>query len=188
MASSIRSAQVLGNSEQSYGLVSRLLHWLMVPLVWGLFGLGLYMTSLDYYHPWYHAAPWWHKSFGLLALLLLGLRFSWRMLQPRPRPLPSHAYWEILLARITHGMLYLLLLLICISGYLIATLKGQGIEFFDWLQVPAIIGPMEDPDDLLGQTHLWLAVALISLSLLHALAALKHHFVDRDPTLKRMLG
>ena len=176
------------NTTPTYSLVSRLLHWIMVPLVWGLFGLGLYMTSLDYYHAWYHAAPWWHKSFGLLVLALLVIRLGWRLIQGKPPPLANHAPWEVLAARITHALLYQLLLLICATGYLIATLKGQGIAFFGILEIPAIIESMEDPEDYIGRIHLWSAVILIILSLLHAVAALKHHFVDRDNTMKRMLG
>ena len=179
---------MLGNSAQAYGLASQLLHWLMVPLVWALFGLGLYMTSLDYYHPWYHAAPWWHKSFGLLTLMLLCIRFSWMLIQRKPLPLANHAPWEILAARITHALLYQLLLLVCISGYFIATLKGQGTAFFGWLEIPAVTESLEDPQDLTGRIHLWSAVTLIILSLLHALAAIKHHFWDQDSTLKRMFG
>ncbi len=178
----------LGNTTGAYGLVSQLLHWLMVPLVWGVFVLGLAMTSLDYYHPWYHSAPWWHKSIGLLTLLLLGIRVIWILIQRKPLPLTRHKPWEILAARITHALMYLLLLIICTSGYLIATLKGQGIDFFGWLEMPALIDSLEDPEDLTGSIHLWIAVTLVALSLLHAAAALKHHFVDKDATLKRMIG
>lgn len=177
-----------GNTTRSYGLASRLLHWLMVPLVWALFGLGLYMTSLDYYHPWYHAAPWWHKSFGLLTLMLLVIRLGWALVQHKPPPLTTHAPWEVLAARITHALMYQLLLLVCVTGYLIATLKGQGIEFFSGLEIPAVFESLEDPGDYMGRIHLWSAVILVILSLLHALAAFKHHFVDKDTTLKRMLG
>lgn len=178
----------LANTAATYGLISRLLHWFMAPLVWGLFGLGLYMTSLDYYHPWYHSAPWWHKSFGLLTMMLLGIRLGWMIVQQKPLPLTSHRKWETLAARLTHTLLYLLLILVCLSGYLIATLKGQGIDFFGWVELPAVTGAVEDTEDLTGRIHLWSAVTLTVLSLVHALAALKHHFVDRDTTLRRMLG
>jgi len=160
----------------------------MVPLAWGLFGLGLYMTSLDYYHPWYHAAPWWHKSIGMLTLLLLSIRLSWVLTQRKPVPLSGHRAWETLIAKTTHFLLYLLLILICASGYFIATLKGQGIDFFGLLALPSVTISLEDPDDLFGRFHLWLAIILTVLSLLHALAAFKHHFLDKDATLKRMIG
>lgn len=178
----------LGNTEKAYGLVSQLLHWVMLPLIWGLFGLGLIMTSLDYYHPWYHSAPWWHKSIGLVTLLLLGIRMIWPLIQRKPLPLNAHKSWELLAARITHALLYLLLLIICASGYLIATLKGQGIDFFGYWEIPALFDSLEDPEDLMGSLHLWAALILFALSLLHAAAALKHHVVDKDATLKRMIG
>lgn len=179
---------MLNNNAHNYGLMSQLLHWLMLPLVWGLFALGLYMTSLDYYHPWYHAAPWWHKSLGLLTLFLLGIRLCWALIQSKPQPLIQHNPWEVWTARITHILLYLLLILICISGYFIATLKGEGIDFFGLFELSSVIESLEDPDDWIGGFHLWAAVALMILSLLHAGAALKHHFVDKDATLKRMIG
>jgi len=178
----------LGNTTRAYGLVSQLLHWFMVPLVWGVFILGLTMTSLDYYHPWYHSAPWWHKSFGLLTLLMLGMRLIWILVQRRPLPVHGHKPWEVTAAWSAHALMYVLLGLICASGYLIATLKGQGIDFFGWLEMPALVDSIEDPEDLTGSIHLWVAISLTALSLLHATAALKHHFVDKDATLKRMIG
>ena len=63
------------NSEQNFGLITILIHWLMALLIIGLFILGKYMLSLDYYDPFYHTGPWWHKSIGLVVLFLLIVLF-----------------------------------------------------------------------------------------------------------------
>ena len=101
--------------------------------------------------------------------------------------LPSHSALEIRLASITHLAMYGLITLICVSGYLISTAKGKGIEFFGWFEVPALLTPIENQADLAGLVHLWLAYMLAGFVVLHAAGALKHHFIDKDNTLKRML-
>ena len=86
-----------------------------------------------------------------------------------------------------HGLLYVLLILVMISGYLISTAEGRPIEVFDWFAVPATLSGIEHQEDIAGEIHELLAFALIGLSLFHAGAAFKHHFHDRDATLRRML-
>jgi len=178
---------MIKNSAQSFGLVSKLLHWSMAIILTGLFVVGLYMTDLDYYDPLYHSLPWWHKSFGLLTLFLLLLRFIWKLINTEPLALKSHKKWEVSLAHLIQQAFYLLILVIGITGYLISTAKGKGIEFFNWFDVPAITsGLKEKTADFIGETHEFLAILLAILVILHALAALKHHFIDKDETLKRM--
>ena len=81
-----------------------------------------------------------------------------------------------------------LLLAVIVAGYLISTADGEPISVFGWFSVPATLSGLPDQADVAGEIHLYLAWALVVFAVLHALAALKHHFVDRDPTLKRMLG
>ncbi len=179
---------MIRNTDTRYGLSAVVLHWVMAMMVFGLFSLGLYMTSLGYYDPWYHSAPWWHKSGGLLLLCLLIIRAAWALFNIKPVPLPTHQPWETLLATIVHRLLYWLLLAICVSGFLIATAKGDGIEFFGWFEVSAITNGLSDQEDLTGKVHLVLAITTMLLAALHVAGALKHHFLDRDTTLKRMFG
>ncbi|MFZ1872669.1 MAG: cytochrome b/b6 domain-containing protein, partial [Chania sp.] len=84
--------------------------------------------------------------------------------------------------------LYTVLFAILISGYLISTADGQAISVFGWFDVPASLTGIPQQADTAGTIHLYLAWVVVVLSALHALAALKHHFIDRDVTLKRMLG
>ncbi|HIO92775.1 MAG TPA: cytochrome b [Leucothrix mucor] len=177
------------NTEKSFGFISKLLHWLMALLLFSLFAVGLYMTSLDYYDPLYHSLPWWHKSFGLLTLFLLLIRVVWKLINTEPKPLKTHKGWEVFLAKLIQRLFYFLILLIGVSGYLISTAKGKGIELFSLFEVPAITQALEEGRaDLIGEVHEFLAITLIVLVVLHALAAFKHHFIDKDETLKRMIN
>jgi len=179
---------MLKNTSQQFGWVSIGLHWLMALLLTGLFAVGLYMTSLGYYDPLYHSLPWWHKSIGLWVIMLLVVRFTWKAINPRPVALKTHKTWEVRLAHSIQNIFYGLILLMGVSGYLISTAKGKGIAFFDLFDVPAITaGITEDSADLIGNVHLLMAWGLAGLVILHAAAALKHHFIDKDNTLKRML-
>ncbi len=176
------------NSSSRFGALAILLHWLVAVAVIGLFGLGLWMTGLDYYSAWYQKAPAWHKALGMLMLLAMVVRLFWRLASHGPAPLDppgSAGFWA---ARLMHGTLYLLLFAVPLSGYLISTADGRAISVFGWFEVPALIVGLPGQADIAGWLHEYLAWALIVLAALHALAALKHHFIDRDPTLVRMLG
>lgn len=178
----------LRNDSQRYGLVAVSLHWLVALTVIGQFGLGLWMRSLGYYDTWYRLGPWWHKGIGVMLFAVLMLRLIWRWTNPRPVHLASHKPYERLAAAIAHGLLYLLLFAVMVSGYLISTADGRGLEVFDWFTIPATLSGLDQQEDIAGEIHLWLAWSVIGLAAMHALAALKHHFIDRDATLKRMLG
>ena len=176
------------NSARRYGLVSILMHWGSALAVFGLFGLGLWMVGLDFYSSWYRRAPALHKGIGILLLLAMLLRLVWRFASPPPPALASHAASTRRGAPLMHGLLYLGLFALTLSGYLIATAEGRGIEVFGWFTVPAIVSGIADQEELAGGIHRWLAWGLVGLAVLHALAALKHHVIDRDATLRRMLG
>jgi len=176
------------NSTTHFGLIAITLHWLVAITVFSLFGLGLWMTGLDYYDSWYKQGPWWHKSIGILLFFVIIFRLFWRVLTPPPAALTSHKPWEIKLAHIAHLTTYVLLFTIMVSGYLISTADNRAIEVFGWFEVPATITSLPNQEDIAGWVHLILASTLIGLVVLHAAAALKHHFIDRDRTLKRIFG
>ncbi|MBF7728560.1 cytochrome b [Pseudomonas sp. N040] len=176
------------NSSTRYGWLSIALHWLVAVAVVGLFGLGLWMVELDYYSNWYKAAPDLHKSIGLCLFALMLLRLCWRWISPPPLPLASHGRWTRRASKAGHLLLYAGLFALMLSGYLISTADGRGISVFGLFEVPASLTSIPDQEDVAGQVHLLLAWVLVIFAGLHALAALKHHFVDRDATLRRMLG
>ena len=176
------------NSAERYGLVSIVLHWLVAVAVFGLFGLGYWMVGLDYYSAWYKDAPELHKSFGLLLFAVMLGRMLWRRVSPPPASLPSHGRLTRLGSKFGHAFLYLGLFVLMISGYLISTAEGRGIEVFGLFEVPATVSSIPNQEDVAGLVHEYLAWALVIFAGIHALAAFKHHFIDRDTTLLRMLG
>jgi len=177
-----------GNStEGRFGAVLIFLHWAMALLIIPMFFLGRFMTGLAYTHPWYHMAPYIHKSLGLVVMVLLVIRTIWIFIIKRPTPLPMEA-WERILASVVQKSFYFILYGITISGFLIPTAGGRGIEFFGLFTVPAVISGIAHQEDLAGEIHLFLAYLVMFVIFLHTMGALKHHFIDRDETLTRMLG
>lgn len=174
-----------GDSQPGYGYVAIVLHWLSALAVFGLFGLGLWMVDLTYYDPWYNRGPALHKSIGMLLLGVTLVRLAWRWVRPGPEP--EGRLRERQAAVFVHRTMLALLVASMVAGYLISTAKGDGIAIFGWFEVPATVHGFEGQGDLAGWAHEWLAYALIALAALHTAAALKHHFIDRDRTLLRML-
>ncbi|VVP34803.1 Cytochrome b561 [Pseudomonas fluorescens] len=178
----------LRNSSSRYGWVSIFMHWGVALAVFGLFALGLWMVGLDYYSSWRKDAPDLHKSIGLVLLAVMLLRVLWRFISPPPSALQSYSRMTRIGASFGHGFLYLSLFAVMIAGYLISTADGVGIPVFGLFEVPALVSGLPDQADTAGVIHFYLAWVLVIFSGLHALAALKHHFIDRDATLTRMLG
>ena len=178
----------LRNSPARYGWVSMVLHWGVALVVFGLFALGLWMVGLDYYSAWRKDAPDLHKSIGITLFAIMLVRIVWRLVSPPPPPLASYSRMTRIGAAFGHAFLYVGLFAVMIAGYLISTADGVGIPVFGLFEVPALVSGLPDQADTAGVIHLWLAWAVVIFSGLHALAALKHHFIDRDATLTRMLG
>ncbi len=178
----------LRNTPQTYGIVAIVLHWLMALAIIGLFGLGFYMVELTYYDPLYKTLPEIHKGIGILLVLVFLLRIVWRFANPRPEPVAGTTPMEERIAGIVHNLFYLLIAVIMFSGYLISTADGKPIEVFGLFSVSATITEIPEQEDRAGLVHEYLAYGLIALVVLHAAAALKHHLVNRDETLRRMLG
>lgn len=176
---------VIRDNQLSYGWLTIIVHWLSALAVVGLFALGYWMLTLSYYDPWYRLGPWWHKSIGILLLALTVMRVLWRA--GNKKPAPSGSRFEQVGAHVGHLLLYALLLLTMVSGYLISTADGRGISVFDWFTVPALITSIPAQEDLAGEVHWYSALALVILAGGHALMAFKHHFWDKHDTLKRML-
>ena len=176
------------NTNASWGWISILFHWLSALVIVGLFILGLWMVDLTYYDDWYRTAPDIHRSIGVLLLIATVLRLRWRRMHIVPTVLSTHKAWEIRSAHIAHTVMYILMFAIFISGYLISTADGRSVQVFNWFEIPASLHGIKNQEDIAGEIHFVLAVSLIILAVIHAAGALKHHFIDRDNTLKRILG
>lgn len=178
----------LANTQNHWGGVTIIIHWLTALGVLALFGLGLWMVELSYYDVWYRKGPDLHKSLGITLFTLTLVRLVWHRISHRPVPLTNHTSRDKILASVTHTLVYLLLVSVMFSGYLISTADGRAISVFNWFEVPATLYGLDKQEDIAGIAHFWLTVSLVSLASVHAVAAIKHHYFDKDRTLKRMFG
>lgn len=176
------------NTANDYGLIAQGLHWSVAMLILGLIGMGWWMVDLDYYDAWYHQAPALHKALGLVALALAATRVIWAISDRPPRLVAALHAWERLGATLAHHSLYVLTLVVPVTGYLISTARGEAIDIFGWMEVPALLPAAAGREEWAGMVHAWLAYATLALVTLHAVAAIKHQFIDRNGTLRRMAG
>lgn len=172
------------STTASYSLIARIIHWLTALIILGLLVVGTYMTTMDMSEQklqFYNL----HKSFGLLALALAFVRIVWHLIKKKPKSLPTHKKWEKILSHAVHGFLYLLLIAIPISGWVMSSAGDFNIKFFS-LNMPDIVSKDENLFKLSHGVHEILAWVLLGLLVLHIAGALKHHVIDRDETLERM--
>jgi cytochrome b561 len=162
------------------------LHWLMAALILGLLVVGFYMADLPL-SPWKLKIYSWHKWAGVTAFLLVLARLAWR-LGHRPPPLPTlMPAWQKRAAEVGHGLLYLLMVAIPLSGWLMSSAKGFQTVYLGLLPIPDLLGKDKALGEALQTLHLSLNLTLIAVVAGHVGAALKHHFIDRDDVLRRML-
>jgi len=176
------------NTKESYGWVSISLHWLMAIALIAMYFVGDWMVDLDYYDKWYKDAPYIHKSTGVIIGALMVARLLWNVLQAKPRYLDPKSMIMNMMASIAHYFFYLSVFILVVSGYLISTAKGQGVEVFGLFEVPALLPDDKDRGELAGEVHEYLGLGFMVLVGIHAFAALVHHYFMKDRTLKRMLG
>lgn len=173
------------NTYQTYGWAAIVLHWLSVPLVLFLLVEGMYMVTLTYYDPLYHTLPEWHKWAGVALFIVTIVRLFWAAVNKSPFVL-TISYLQRAAAHGAHILIYCLLLVMGITGYLVTTAEGQPISLFAGLNIPAITTISPDLSLTLGDIHRWSAYSLAFIIVLHVSAALLHHFFYRDQTLTRM--
>ena len=162
------------------------LHWLMAAGLIGTFALGVYMHELPF-SPDKLRLYSWHKWAGVTLFMLALMRLAWRA-GHRPPELP--AAMSPLMRRAAawvHAALYLLMLAIPLSGWLMSSAKGVTTVWFGVLPLPDLLGKDKALGDCLLEVHQTLNFTLLALVIGHTGAALKHHLIDRDDVLTRML-
>ncbi len=184
---SLRNTSGLKNSSDQYGWVSIALHWTLAIVLIAMYFVGDYMVELDYYDTWYHRAPQIHKEVGVTIGVLMIFRLLWNALQVSPKHVGKDKAAVKFMAKAAHFFLYVLVFSLVVSGYLISTAKGAGIDVFGLFEIPALLPDDKDRGELAGWIHEWIGLGFMALVALHAFAALLHHFVFKDRTLKRML-
>jgi cytochrome b561 len=182
------------DTEARWGCVSQLLHWMTAALIFLQLGIAAYILSVEDLVRRFEADQL-HKSWGAVIFCVAVIRAAWRLSSPvSPRMPPQMPAWQVRAARASHLALYLLLFALPISGWIYAsaaplqTLLGIENRVFDILVLP---DPWSAGDeaiaDLAYLVHRACALGLVLLLSVHVAAALKHHFVDRDGILSRML-
>jgi cytochrome b561 len=174
------------NSSASYGAVAKAFHWVIAGLVVVQFVLANMADDLPIgAHKLALLAR--HKSFGMTVLMLAILRLLWRLKNPPPELPELMSPVERKLARATHIAFYVLLFAMPLTGWLMSSAKNYSVSWFGLFTWPNLIGKNEAAFDLLRSTHDTLAAILLTIAILHVLAALKHHFWNKDNVLLRML-
>lgn len=169
-----------------YTATAKLLHWVMALMFFALLGLGFYMQGLPL-SPQKLQFYSWHKWAGVTVFLLAVLRLLWRATH-RPPALPDHmGSLERLGAKLGHCALYVLMVAIPLSGWLMSSAKGIQTVWFGVLPLPDLLDKNKEIGNALQTLHAVLNLSLIAVLLAHVAGALKHHFVDKDDVLTRML-
>ncbi len=162
------------------------LHWAVALLIFAAFPLGVYMHELPL-SPDKLRLYSYHKWIGVSVFLLAALRLSWRFTH-RPPPLPeAMPRWEKLAADAVHHLLYVLIFAVPLSGWLMSSAKGVQTVWFGVLPLPDLVAKDKELGDLLKEVHEALNFIMLGVVLAHVGAALKHHFIERDGILARMI-
>lgn len=162
------------------------LHWLIAGLIICAFALGWTMTEMAI-SPLKLRMFNWHKWVGISVLGLAAIRGLWRLTHPAPALLPMPA-WQRIAAHALHGVLYAIMFALPLSGWAYSNAVGYPIVYLGLLPLPNLVEKNKALAQSLLQLHQVLGWLLIITLAAHVLAALKHHFIDRDATLKRMLS
>ncbi|MBT2321125.1 cytochrome b [Variovorax paradoxus] len=183
---SVKSGWRASNSDSSWGAPAKFFHWLVAALIFTQFALGwlavgwpLSPAKLNLFG--------WHKSIGMLILALVLMRLLWRLANPTPALPADTPAWERVAARVSHALLYVMMVAMPLTGWILNSAKGVPFSIFWRIPLPAIAEPDEHMAELAALAHFSLWVVLAALLVLHVGAALRHHFVKRNDVLARML-
>ncbi len=174
------------NTTRRWGAIAQLFHWLIVLGIVAQFTLATLFDDLPAGAKKLTLLAR-HKSIGITILVLVTLRLAWRWANATPELPGTLKPYERTLAKVTHVLLYVLLFLVPLTGWLMSSARGFPVSWFGMFQLPDLVSKNKPLYDALVSTHGILAWALGLVATLHLLAALKHHFVLKDDVLRRML-
>lgn len=178
----------LRNTLDMYGSVTKLFHWVIAFVVILMLIMGSLMDFVPKSESFLRANVYtFHKSLGLLLLMLIVLRLLWRLVNPKLHLLNGLLLWEKILAKINHWLLYFFVIGMTLSGWVMSTAGDKVPKFFWLISIPAPFVPVDktlahDAAEI-HETFAWILATLI---LIHITAALYHHFIKKDSILKRM--
>ncbi len=169
-----------------YGLVAILLHWLVAVLIGAAFALGVVMVDIPGLTPTKLRYFSWHKWLGVTVLALAALRLLWRWWRGAPSPVPMPR-WQHRASAAGHALLYVLMFAVPLSGYFYSLAAGVPVVYLGLWPMPVLMEADPVLKPILKELHETLTNVMLAIIIVHILAALKHQFIDRDGTLKRML-
>jgi cytochrome b561 len=172
-------------SAAHYTTTAVALHWLVALLIFAGFPLGLYMVELPL-SPDKLRLYSYHKWIGVTVLMLVAVRLAWRATHvppPLPHGMPA---WQRRASGAVHALLYVLMLAVPLSGWVMSSAKGFPTVWFGVLPLPDLVAKNRELGELLANVHKALNFTLLALIVAHVGAALQHHFIERRPFLQRM--
>ena len=161
-------------------------HWILAVLIIGNLAFGLTIVDLPL-SPQKLRYFSWHKWTGVTIFLIASARLLWRLTHRPPALPPAMKPWERRLAQLGHVLLYVLFFAAPLTGWLFSSATGFQTVYLGVLPIPDLIAKNKELAEVLKLAHHWINYTLAAVIVLHAAAALKHHFVDRDDVLARML-
>ncbi|MEJ8814170.1 cytochrome b [Variovorax ureilyticus] len=174
------------SSGAGWSAVARFLHWTIAVLILAQFVVGwmavswrLSPTKLDLFV--------WHKSTGMLVLALVVVRLAWRATHRAPALPSSMPHWERIAAHLTHGLLYVAMIAIPLTGWVVSSAAGVPFSIYWRIPLPSIAKTDQHLAEVVADVHGALGIALIVLLVMHVAAALRHHYIKHDDVLVRML-
>lgn len=185
------------DSRVRFGVVSILNHWLTAVVVISALVLGLLLENFPKGDEeaavttallTRRDAIGIHEALGIAVLALVAFRILWRLINSMPQPANDARPWEILFARSIHVLLIAAMVIMPMSGWIMANSGGHPVQFLGLFTLPELVGKNHELHEVAEGIHGLTGNLMIALISIHALAALKHHFIDKDSTLQRMLG
>ena len=166
--------------SETYNRGAIALHWITAALIVANLLLGLSMVALPISPRKLH---WYlfHKSIGITSL-----RLAWRAMRPHPAPVPMPS-WQRRSAAASHALLYLLLFVIPLSGWVYSSATGVQVVYAGLVPLPDLVSSDRALADVLRLVHVSLNALFFVVICVHVAAAVKHHLIDRDAALARML-
>ena len=174
------------NTDEHYGIVAKSFHWALFVLIAALLVVGIYMANQSF-TPELFTFYKWHKTFGVVALVLIVARLVWRFISPPPALPIDTPRFERWAANGTHWVLYILILAMPLSGWAMSSAAPFPNLILGNVELPALVAQNEADAEFFSAIHFWSGRLLIAVLTIHASAALFHLFVRRDNILVRML-
>ncbi len=172
--------------NRAYTGIAKIFHWLLALMIIISFSVGLYMVDQPF-SPQRLRLYNWHKWAGVTILALSALRLLWRLYQPAPALPATMPAWQKMASNWVHIFLYILFFAVPLTGWVYSSAAGFPIVWFGVLPLPDMVSKNRELAEFLKPFHWIAAYSLAGMVLIHIAAALKHHFIERDDVLKRML-